>query len=252
MTYLYSSTTSQQHSFVYDDRSKQAIVRGMDNLHVIIKIPFKRPNNFTIQNPAVWTLEKEEILWGYLSDKSIELDWDKIAAELNMTVTQVTKHSAVLYKRDAKSQPSNNTLFANKQYIINRGFFFSGDSSSQDQSPDLKKLSDDNSILNPSVQSLSGSSPIEEVKQLSQLFDQLQLEKPSHIPILPKATTAPSQPSGLSIPLTQLNPELEDQESEGSGIGTPFSEISEESLEHPARNEHYLSQLKNSAFSLFK
>lgn len=250
MTHLYSSTTSQQHSFVYDDRSKQAIVRGMDDLHVIIKIPFKRPTNFTIRNPAVWTTEKEEILWAYLSDKTTELDWNKIAAEINMPVTQITRHSAVLYKRDAKAQSLNNSLPNDNHYNINRGSFFSGDSSSQDQSLDLKNASEDNNLPIPLVQSLSGSSHNEEIKQLAQMFDQLKIEKPTHTPILPDSSTAPSQSSGLSVP--QPNSEIDEQDSEGSGIGTPFSEISEESLDDSTRNEHYLSQLKNSAFSLFK
>jgi len=173
-----------------------------------------------------------------------------------MPVSQLIKHSAVLFNRnnkDASTLQLNALLEPKRTLNFNHCSFFSDDDSSQEQNFNLKKASDDNIIPDPSVHLISeSSSKPEDINQLTSMLDKMRLNNPSHKPALPTSPghsiIEPPSPGPTKV----IETDTDEEKDSLSGIGTPFSELSEDSLDHSTSNEHYLSQLKNSAFSLFK
>ncbi|KAJ9056781.1 hypothetical protein DSO57_1029584 [Entomophthora muscae] len=80
-----TNSNSQNFSETFDEKSRHDIVKGMDQLHVIIKLPFKRPENLKPIINESWTEEKEKRLFRYLEDTPKDaLNWDEASEILNV------------------------------------------------------------------------------------------------------------------------------------------------------------------------
>ncbi|CDS06594.1 hypothetical protein LRAMOSA09122 [Lichtheimia ramosa] len=67
-----------------------------DTLHVVIRLPFKRPQGF-IEPPQIrWTDEMEQRLRQYMSQKYT--DWNYIAEQLEVPVSYLVRHAAFIYE----------------------------------------------------------------------------------------------------------------------------------------------------------
>ncbi|KAM3589689.1 hypothetical protein VKS41_000544 [Umbelopsis sp. WA50703] len=64
--------------------------------HVVIRLPFKRPENFEEPPSIIWTEEMEHRLWQYTSQKNT--DWNLIARQLNVPTPYLIRHAAFLYE----------------------------------------------------------------------------------------------------------------------------------------------------------
>ncbi|RUS22117.1 hypothetical protein BC937DRAFT_90320 [Endogone sp. FLAS-F59071] len=68
-------------------------------LHVVIRVPFKRPQGFVEPPPIVWTEAMEQQLWQALSqNKRASLDWNLIARQMNVPVPYLIRHAAFQYE----------------------------------------------------------------------------------------------------------------------------------------------------------
>ncbi|ORZ03881.1 hypothetical protein BCR43DRAFT_451523 [Syncephalastrum racemosum] len=67
-----------------------------DTLHVVVRLPFKRPENFVEPPPILWTDEMEVRLWQYMSQKNT--DWNFIAEQLGVPTPYLVRHAAFLYE----------------------------------------------------------------------------------------------------------------------------------------------------------
>ncbi|CEG82687.1 hypothetical protein RMATCC62417_16725 [Rhizopus microsporus] len=67
-----------------------------DTFHVVIKLPFPRPNDFAEPPSIVWTEEMEHQLWKHMSQKS--KDWNAIAEQLGIPTQYVVRHAAFIYE----------------------------------------------------------------------------------------------------------------------------------------------------------
>ncbi|KAI8390879.1 uncharacterized protein BYT42DRAFT_554658 [Radiomyces spectabilis] len=67
-----------------------------DTLHVVIRLPFKRPAGFVEPPPIVWTDDMEHRLWRYMSQK--QTDWNAIAEQLGMPTSYVVRHAAFIHE----------------------------------------------------------------------------------------------------------------------------------------------------------
>ncbi|CEP17929.1 hypothetical protein [Parasitella parasitica] len=78
-----------------------------DTFHVVIRLPFKRPQGF-IEPPSVvftflpciWTEEMEHKLWQYMSQKNT--DWNVIAEQLGVPSSYVVRHAAFIYENQLR------------------------------------------------------------------------------------------------------------------------------------------------------
>ncbi|KAI7886518.1 hypothetical protein K492DRAFT_233512 [Lichtheimia hyalospora FSU 10163] len=67
-----------------------------DTLHVVIRLPFKRPQGF-IEPPQIhWTDDMEQRLRQYMSQKYT--DWNYIAEQLKVPVSYLVRHAAFIYE----------------------------------------------------------------------------------------------------------------------------------------------------------
>ncbi|KAI9284299.1 hypothetical protein BC943DRAFT_326079 [Umbelopsis sp. AD052] len=64
--------------------------------HVIVRLPFQRPEDFEEPPLIVWTEEMEHRLWQYTSQKNT--DWNSIARELQVPTQILIRHAAFLYE----------------------------------------------------------------------------------------------------------------------------------------------------------
>ncbi|CEI96693.1 hypothetical protein RMCBS344292_10850 [Rhizopus microsporus] len=71
-----------------------------DTFHVVIKLPFPRPNDFVEPPSIVWTEEMEHQLWKHMSQKS--KDWNAIAEQLGIPTQYVVRHAAFIYETQLK------------------------------------------------------------------------------------------------------------------------------------------------------
>ncbi|KAF1798983.1 hypothetical protein FB192DRAFT_1394345 [Mucor lusitanicus] len=67
-----------------------------DTFHVVIRLPFKRPQGFVEPPAIVWTEEMEHKLWQYMSQKNT--DWNVIAEQLGVPTSYVVRHAAFIYE----------------------------------------------------------------------------------------------------------------------------------------------------------
>ncbi|KAI9485585.1 MAG: hypothetical protein EXX96DRAFT_545694 [Benjaminiella poitrasii] len=67
-----------------------------DTYHVVIRLPFKRPERFVDPPSIVWTDEMEHKLWQYMSQKNT--DWNVIAEQLGVPTSFVVRHAAFIYE----------------------------------------------------------------------------------------------------------------------------------------------------------
>ncbi|KAI8987623.1 hypothetical protein BDF20DRAFT_910206 [Mycotypha africana] len=67
-----------------------------DTYHVVIRLPFKRPEGFIEPPSIIWTDEMEHQLWQYMSQKN--RDWNSIAEQLGVPTTYVVRHAAFIYE----------------------------------------------------------------------------------------------------------------------------------------------------------
>ncbi|CAG8607779.1 11508_t:CDS:2 [Gigaspora rosea] len=65
-------------------------------LHVVIRIPYKRPPGFVEPPSIIWTEEMEQRLWEILAQKNI--DWNSASQLLNVPVPYLLRHAAFLYE----------------------------------------------------------------------------------------------------------------------------------------------------------
>ncbi|CAG8676415.1 2474_t:CDS:2 [Dentiscutata erythropus] len=74
-------------------------------LHVVIRIPYKRPPGFVEPPSIIWTEEMEKRLWEILAQKNI--DWNSASQLLNVPAPYLLRHAAFLYEtqlRDVQMQ----------------------------------------------------------------------------------------------------------------------------------------------------
>ncbi|KAJ9062105.1 hypothetical protein DSO57_1014333 [Entomophthora muscae] len=225
-----TNSNSQNFSETFDEKSRHDIVKGMDQLHVIIKLPFKRPENLKPIINESWTEEKEKRLFRYLEDTPKDaLNWDEASEILN-----VPKEN--LYKR-IESLSLDNRSTPDKQEI-NSHIFLKGDQEEGRVS-----------ILHDSARAAENQDPptenFNEIEKLKQQLNILDIEKEPH------SSKNPAASKEIADDLNEeTNLALED-DAPLSGMSSPFSNISDGSVEHKT-SEDYLSQLKHSALSLFK
>ncbi|KAI7902623.1 uncharacterized protein BX663DRAFT_552032 [Cokeromyces recurvatus] len=67
-----------------------------DIYHVVIRLPFKRPDQFIEPPSIVWTEEMEHKLWQYMSQKNT--DWNVIAEQLGVPTSFIVRHAAFIYE----------------------------------------------------------------------------------------------------------------------------------------------------------
>ncbi|KAI9315256.1 hypothetical protein BX666DRAFT_374067 [Dichotomocladium elegans] len=67
-----------------------------DTLHVVIRLPFKRPQGFVGPPPILWTDEMEQRLRQYMSQK--HKDWNYIAEQLGVPSSYLVRHAAFIYE----------------------------------------------------------------------------------------------------------------------------------------------------------
>ncbi|KAL7333810.1 hypothetical protein PS15p_202674 [Mucor circinelloides] len=67
-----------------------------DTFHVVIRLPFKRPQGFVEPPSIVWTEDMEHKLWQYMSQKNT--DWNVIAEQLGVPTSYVVRHAAFIYE----------------------------------------------------------------------------------------------------------------------------------------------------------
>ncbi|KAI8140072.1 hypothetical protein BJV82DRAFT_625024 [Fennellomyces sp. T-0311] len=67
-----------------------------DTLHVVIRLPFKRPPDFVEPPPILWTDEMEQQLRQYMSQK--HTDWNYIAEQLRVPTSYLIRHAAFIYE----------------------------------------------------------------------------------------------------------------------------------------------------------
>ncbi|KAI8339752.1 hypothetical protein BC941DRAFT_257375 [Chlamydoabsidia padenii] len=65
-------------------------------MHVVIKLPFKRPVDFVEPPPVVWTDDMEHQLWKYMNQK--HTDWNYIAEQLGVPTPYLVRHAAFMYE----------------------------------------------------------------------------------------------------------------------------------------------------------
>ncbi|KAJ1968783.1 hypothetical protein H4R35_006331 [Dimargaris xerosporica] len=69
-------------------------------MHVVIKVPWKRPSNFAEPIKVVWTKPMETALWYHLTQQSRHtLDWEAISRQLGVPVPELMRYSTFLYER---------------------------------------------------------------------------------------------------------------------------------------------------------
>ncbi|KAK4516188.1 uncharacterized protein ATC70_011157 [Mucor velutinosus] len=71
-------------------------LEDQDTFHVVIRLPFKRPQGFVEPPAIVWTEEMEHKLWQYMSQKNT--DWNVIAEQLGVSTPYVVRHAAFIYE----------------------------------------------------------------------------------------------------------------------------------------------------------
>ncbi|KAI8644046.1 hypothetical protein BD408DRAFT_475122 [Parasitella parasitica] len=71
-----------------------------DTFHVVIRLPFKRPQGFVEPPLIVWTEEMEHKLWKYMSQKNT--DWNVIAEQLGVPSSYVVRHAAFIYENQLR------------------------------------------------------------------------------------------------------------------------------------------------------
>nr|CAG8555800.1 2269_t:CDS:2 [Entrophospora candida] len=70
-----------------------------ETIHVVIKIPRKRPLNFVEPPRVVWTEEMEQKLWEILAqNKRQSIDWNAASRLLNVPIPYLLRHAAFLYE----------------------------------------------------------------------------------------------------------------------------------------------------------
>ncbi|ORX51921.1 hypothetical protein DM01DRAFT_1384195 [Hesseltinella vesiculosa] len=69
-------------------------------IHVVVRLPFKRPPDFVEPTPVVWTDEMEQQLWKYLSQKPA--DWHEIADKLGVPPVYLARHAAFKYEKQLR------------------------------------------------------------------------------------------------------------------------------------------------------
>ncbi|KAI8994731.1 hypothetical protein BDB01DRAFT_773883 [Pilobolus umbonatus] len=71
-----------------------------DRLHVVIRLPFKRPEGFIETPSIVWTDEMEQKLWQHMSQK--DTDWEAISEQLGVPKAYLVRHAAFIYERQLR------------------------------------------------------------------------------------------------------------------------------------------------------
>ncbi|KAI9299189.1 hypothetical protein K502DRAFT_345342 [Neoconidiobolus thromboides FSU 785] len=101
---------------------KNDAIEGMKSLNVIIKLPFKRPESYVPPDKQTWTKEKEAILWEFLNSGIKESkDWQEISERLAIPVSNVIKHSAILYESKTKAIKEQIMIKEEEEKVISRG-----------------------------------------------------------------------------------------------------------------------------------
>ncbi|ORZ18695.1 hypothetical protein BCR42DRAFT_390804 [Absidia repens] len=67
-----------------------------DVMHVVIKLPFKRPSDFVEPPPVVWTDDMEQQLWKHMNQK--HTDWNYIAEQFGVPTSYLVRHAAFMYE----------------------------------------------------------------------------------------------------------------------------------------------------------
>ncbi|CAG8547574.1 6700_t:CDS:2 [Funneliformis mosseae] len=92
-------------------------------LHVVIRIPYKRPHGFVEPPSVVWTEEMEQKLWEILTqNKRQSIDWYAASRLLNVPVPYLLRHASFLYETQLrgvqKQLRRGETLSASNSGII--------------------------------------------------------------------------------------------------------------------------------------
>ncbi|KAK9767489.1 hypothetical protein K7432_002674 [Basidiobolus ranarum] len=70
------------------------------DLHVVIRVPWKRPSSFKPPSQVIRSEEIDHELWKALSRQKEEtIDWETLSREFNTTIPQLLRHSATLYEK---------------------------------------------------------------------------------------------------------------------------------------------------------
>ncbi|ORZ18756.1 hypothetical protein BCR42DRAFT_411520 [Absidia repens] len=65
-------------------------------MHVVIKLPFRRPSDFVEPPPVVWTEDMEHQLWKHINQK--HTDWNYIAEQFGIPTPYLVRHAAFMYE----------------------------------------------------------------------------------------------------------------------------------------------------------
>ncbi|KAI8065533.1 hypothetical protein BC940DRAFT_304344, partial [Gongronella butleri] len=71
-----------------------------ETIHVVVRLPFKRPADFVEPPPVVWTDEMEQQLWKFLSQKPS--DWREISEKLGVPPMYLARHAAFKYEKQLR------------------------------------------------------------------------------------------------------------------------------------------------------
>ncbi|CAG8587466.1 3942_t:CDS:2 [Paraglomus occultum] len=68
-------------------------------LHVVMRLPYKRPPGFIDPPSVIWTEDMEQKLWEILTqNKRASIDWNQASRVLNVPVPYLLRHAAFLYE----------------------------------------------------------------------------------------------------------------------------------------------------------
>ncbi|RHZ64621.1 hypothetical protein Glove_321g33 [Diversispora epigaea] len=99
-------------------------------LHVVIRIPYKRPAGFVDPPSVIWTEEMEQKLWEILtSNKRSNIDWNAASRLLNVPVPYLLRYAAFLYETQLRG--------VQMQLRLGEAMSSSGTLSSRNRAPSL-------------------------------------------------------------------------------------------------------------------
>ncbi|ORY01553.1 hypothetical protein K493DRAFT_405538, partial [Basidiobolus meristosporus CBS 931.73] len=251
------------------------------DLHVVIRVPWKRPSSFKPPSQAVWSEEIDRELWKALSRQKEEtIDWEVLSREFNITIPQLLRHSATLYERKLRelgqirrstAEPRNfptpskdsrgvdsaevhlkspSEISQDKKHLaaIQKSYYDALKLEQQEimaeSNPSRRSLSNSGAKSVGNNEESESSDESEDVtdEQVNERLSKLQIGMPSGHPV--------SGEKGKEVADEQpKSPTQQDVEDASHSAGSSFSDLSDSSVTQSALEDAYLSKFNQSKLS---